>query len=152
MKLTKGIEMKLNELKPNPKRVKESKRIGRGTGSGFGKTSGKGHKGLKSRSGGRVRIGFEGGQMPLQKRVPKFGFSSRKNRNTEQLRLSTLVSSGLTDVSISSLVEADLIKNSTKKVKVFLDTDSCSKMNLKGINTTASVKKLIEAAGGSVEV
>ena len=144
--------MKLNELKPNPKRVKESKRIGRGTGSGFGKTSGKGHKGLKSRSGGRVRIGFEGGQMPLQKRVPKFGFSSRKNRNTEQLRLSTLVSSGLTDVSISSLVEADLIKNSTKKVKVFLDTDSCSKMNLKGIKTTASVKKLIEAAGGSVEV
>ena len=144
--------MKLNELKPNPKRVKESKRIGRGTGSGFGKTSGKGHKGLKSRSGGRVRIGFEGGQMPLQKRVPKFGFSSRKNRNTEQLRLSTLVSSGLTDVSISSLVEADLIKNSTKKVKVFLDTDSCAKMNLKGINTTASVKKLIEAAGGSVEV
>lgn len=144
--------MKLNELKPNPKRVKESKRIGRGTGSGFGKTSGKGHKGLKSRSGGRVRIGFEGGQMPLQKRVPKFGFSSRKNRNTEQLRLSTLVSSGLTDVSISSLVEADLIKNSTKKVKVFLDIDSCSKMNLKGINTTASVKKLIEAAGGSVEV
>ena len=144
--------MKLNELKPNPKRVKESKRIGRGTGSGFGKTSGEGHKGLKSRSGGRVRIGFEGGQMPLQKRVPKFGFSSRKNRNTEQLRLSTLVSSGLTDVSISSLVEADLIKNSTKKVKVFLDTDSCSKMNLKGINTTASVKKLIEAAGGSVEV
>ena len=84
--------------------------------------------------------------------MPKFGFSSRKNRNTEQLRLSTLVSSGLTDVSISSLVEADLIKNSTKKVKVFLDTDSCSKMNLKGINTTASVKKLIEAAGGSVEV
>ena len=144
--------MKLNELKPNPKRVKESKRIGRGTGSGFGKTSGKGHKGLKSRSGGRVRIGFEGGQMPLQKRVPKFGFSSRKNRNTEQLRLSTLVSSGLTDVSISSLIEADLIKNSTKKVKVFLDTDSCSKMNLKGINTTSSVKKLIEAAGGSVEV
>jgi len=144
--------MKLNELKPNPKRVKESKRIGRGTGSGFGKTSGKGHKGLKSRSGGRVRIGFEGGQMPLQKRVPKFGFSSRKNRNTEQLRLSTLVSSGLTDVSISSLVEADLIKNSTKKVKVFLDTDACSKMNLKGISTTTSVKKLIEAAGGSVEV
>ena len=68
--------MKLNELKPNPKRVKESKRIGRGTGSGFGKTSGKGHKGLKSRSGGRVRIGFEGGQMPLQKRVPKFGFKN----------------------------------------------------------------------------
>ena len=144
--------MKLNELKPNPKRVKDSKRIGRGLGSGFGKTSGKGHKGLKSRSGGRVRIGFEGGQMPLQKRVPKFGFTSRKNRNTEQLRLSTLVSSGILEVSIETLIEADLIRNSTKKVKVFLDTDSSTKMNLKGINTTASVKKLIEEAGGSVEV
>ena len=144
--------MKLNELKPNPKRVKDSKRIGRGLGSGFGKTSGKGHKGLKSRSGGRVRIGFEGGQMPLQKRVPKFGFTSRKNRNTEQLRLSTLVSSGILEVSIETLIEADLIRNSTKKVKVFLDTDSSTKMNLKGIHTTVSVKKLIEEAGGSVEV
>jgi large subunit ribosomal protein L15 len=144
--------MKLNELKPNPKRVKDRKRIGRGLGSGFGKTSGKGHKGLKSRSGGRVRIGFEGGQMPLQKRVPKFGFTSRKNRNTEQLRLSTLVSSGILEVSIETLIEADLIRNSTKKVKVFLDTDSSTKMNLKGIHTTSSVKKLIEEAGGSVEV
>ncbi len=144
--------MKLNELKPNPKRVRDSKRIGRGTGSGFGKTSGKGHKGLKSRSGGRVRIGFEGGQMPLQKRVPKFGFSSRKNRNTQQLRLSTLVSSGITEVTIESLISADLIKNSTKQVKVFLDTDQCPKIDLKGIKTTASVRKLIEQAGGSVEI
>ncbi len=144
--------MKLNELKPNPKRVKNSKRIGRGPGSGFGKTSGKGHKGLKSRSGGRVRIGFEGGQMPLQKRVPKFGFTSRRNRNTEQLRLSTLVSSGLTDVNIEGLIKADLVKNSTRQVKIFLDTDSCPKINLKGIRTTASVKKMIEEAGGSVEV
>ena len=143
--------MKLNELKPNPKRVKSSKRIGRGTGSGFGKTSGKGHKGLKSGSGGRVRIGFEGGQMPLQKRVPKFGFTSRVNRNTEQLRLSALARSGITDVTITNLIAADLIKNSTKKVKVFLDTDSCPKMNLKGIKTTASVKKIIEEAGGTVE-
>ena len=143
--------MKLNELKPNPKRVKSSKRIGRGTGSGFGKTSGKGHKGLKSRSGGRVRIGFEGGQMPLQKRVPKFGFTSRVNKNTEQLGLSTLARSGITDVTITNLIAADLIKNSTKKVKVFLDTDSCPKMNLKGIKTTASVKKIIEEAGGTVE-
>ena len=143
--------MKLNALKPNPKRIKASKRVGRGTGSGSGKTSGKGHKGLKSRSGGRVRVGFEGGQMPLQKRVPKFGFSSRTNNNSEQLRLSTLVQSGITDVNIESLANADLIKNDTKKVKVFLDTDQCSKMNLKGINTTLSVKKAIEGAGGSVE-
>ena len=143
--------MKLNALKPNPKRLKASKRIGRGTGSGSGKTSGKGHKGLKSRSGGRVRVGFEGGQMPLQKRVPKYGFSSRSNNNTEQLRLSTLVQSGISDISIESLINADLIKNSTKKVKVFLDTDNCTKMHLKGINTSLSVKKAIEGAGGSVE-
>ena len=143
--------MKLNALKPNPKRIKASKRVGRGTGSGSGKTSGKGHKGLKSRSGGRVRVGFEGGQMPLQKRVPKFGFSSRSNNNTEQLRLSTLVQSGISDVSIESLMNADLIKNSTKKVKVFFDTDKCSKMNLKGIKTSLSVKKAIEGAGGSIE-
>ncbi len=143
--------MKLNELKPNSKRIKTSKRIGRGPGSGSGKTSGKGHKGLKSRSGGRVRVGFEGGQMPLQKRVPKYGFSSRINNNTEQLRLSTLVRSGITEVNIESLVNADLIKNSTKKVKVFLDTDECSKMNLRGINTSLSVKKAIEEAGGSIE-
>ena len=143
--------MKLNELKPNPRRIKTSKRVGRGTGSGSGKTSGKGHKGLKSRSGGRVRVGFEGGQMPLQKRVPKYGFASRTNKNTEQLRLSTLVQSGITEVNLDSLVQADLIKNSTKKVKIFLDTDSCSKMNLKGISTSISVKKAIEDAGGSVE-
>ena len=143
--------MKLNELKPNPKRIKSSKRVGRGTGSGSGKTSGKGHKGLKSRSGGRVRMGFEGGQMPLQKRVPKFGFSSRTNNNTEQLRLSALVRSGIQDVSIETLMNADLIKNSTKKVKIFLDTENCSKMNLKGIKTSLSVKKAIENVGGTVE-
>ena len=143
--------MELNELKPNPKRVRSNKRIGRGPGSGFGKTSGKGHKGMKSRSGGRVRIGFEGGQMPLQKRVPKFGFSSRVNRFTEEVRLSSLISLGEKEISIQVLSEADLIKNSTKKVKIFLDTTECTKMKLTGLKTTASVKKLIEEAGGSVE-
>ena len=143
--------MELNELKPNPKRVRSNKRIGRGPGSGFGKTSGKGHKGMKSRSGGRVRIGFEGGQMPLQKRVPKFGFSSRVNRFTEEVRLSSLISLGEEEISIQVLSEADLIKNSTKKVKIFLDTTQCTKMKLTGLKTTASVKKLIEEAGGSVE-
>ena len=143
--------MELNELRPNPKRVRSNKRIGRGPGSGFGKTSGKGHKGMKSRSGGRVRIGFEGGQMPLQKRVPKFGFSSRVNRFTEEVRLSSLIRLGEEEISIQVLSEADLIKNSTKKVKIFLDTTECTKMKLTGLKTTASVKKLIEEAGGSVE-
>ena len=143
--------MELNELRPNPKRVRSNKRIGRGPGSGFGKTSGKGHKGMKSRSGGRVRIGFEGGQMPLQKRVPKYGFSSRVNRFTEEVRLSSLIRLGEEEISIQVLSEADLIKNSTKKVKIFLDTTECTKMKLTGLKTTASVKKLIEEAGGSVE-
>ena len=143
--------MELNELRPNPKRVRSNKRIGRGPGSGFGKTSGKGHKGMKSRSGGRVRIGFEGGQMPLQKRVPKFGFSSRVNRFTEEVRLSSLVGLGKEEITLQVLSEADLIKNSTKKVKIFLDATECTKMKLTGLKTTASVKKLIEEAGGSVE-
>ena len=143
--------MELNELRPNPKRVRSNKRIGRGPGSGFGKTSGKGHKGMKSRSGGSVRIGFEGGQMPLQKRVPKFGFSSRVNRFTEEVRLSSLVRLGEEEITIKVLSAADLIKNSTKKVKIFLDTDECTRMKLTGLKTTASVKKLIEKAGGSVE-
>lgn len=143
--------MELNDLRPNPKRVRSNKRIGRGPGSGFGKTSGKGHKGMKSRSGGRVRIGFEGGQMPLQKRVPKFGFSSRVNRFTEEVRLSSLVRLGKEEITLQVLSEADLIKNSTKKVKIFLDSTECTKMKLTGLKTTASVKKLIEEAGGSVE-
>jgi len=142
----------LNELKPNPKRLRPSKRIGRGTGSGFGKTSGKGHKGMKSRSGGTVRIGFEGGQMPLQKRTPKFGFSSRVNRFTEEVRLSSLVRLGKEIVDIELLANVDLIKNSTKKVKVFKDTEECIKMDLSGIFVTASVKEMIEKAGGSVQV
>jgi len=143
--------VELNELRPNPKRVRSNKRIGRGPGSGFGKTSGKGHKGMKSRSGGRVRIGFEGGQMPLQKRVPKFGFSSRVNRFTEEVRLSSLVGLGKEEITLQVLSEADLIKNSTKKVKIFMDTTECTKMKVTGLKTTASVKKLIEEAGGSVE-
>jgi len=143
--------VELNDLRPNPKRVRSNKRIGRGPGSGFGKTSGKGHKGMKSRSGGRVRIGFEGGQMPLQKRVPKFGFSSRVNRFTEEVRLSSLVRLGKEEITLQVLSEADLIKNSTKKVKIFLDSTECTKMKLTGLKTTASVKKLIEEAGGSVE-
>ena len=142
--------MRLNELKDNPGSRRSRTRVGRGIGSGKGKTAGRGHKGQKSRSGVAIK-GFEGGQMPLQKRVPKYGFTSRKNKNTEQVRLSTLVKSGIKEVTLESLVNADLIKNSTKKVKVFLDTDECTKINLKGIKTTLSVKKVIEDAGGSVE-
>ena len=142
--------MELNALSPATGSTRAKKRVGRGIGSGSGKTCGTGHKGQKSRSGVAIKS-FEGGQMPLQKRVPKFGFSSRVNRFTEEVRLSSLISLGEEEISIQVLSEADLIKNSTKKVKIFLDTTQCTKMKLTGLKTTASVKKLIEEAGGSVE-
>jgi len=142
--------MNLNELKPNSGRSSSKKRVGRGPGSGFGKTSGRGHKGLKSRSGGKVRPGFEGGQMPLQKRVPKYGFTSRKNLFSEELRLSDLLKSSNINITIASLIESKLIKKSTKKVKVFKDIEECKKINLSGISVTKSVRKLIEDSGGVI--
>ena len=151
----KWYTLKLNNLIPNKSlssRTRMRKRKGRGAGSGLGKTSGRGHKGLGSRSGGRVRAGFEGGQMPLQKRVPKYGFFSRKSRFSEEIRLSTLIKLDKEEISLQVLKEEDLINQNTSKVKVIKDTDSCSKLYLKGINTTNSVKDLIESAGGKIEV
>ena len=147
--------LKLNNLIPHKSlssRTRKRKRRGRGPGSGLGKTSGRGHKGQGSRSGGGVRAGFEGGQMPLQKRVPKYGFFSRKSRFSEEIRLSTLIKLDKKEINIQVLKEEDLINQNTSKVKVIKDTESCSKLNLKGINTTASVKNLIESAGGKIEV
>ena len=151
----KWYTLKLNNLIPHKSlssRTNKRKRRGRGPGSGLGKTSGRGHKGLGSRSGGGVRAGFEGGQMPLQKRVPKYGFFSRKSRFSEEIRLSTLIKLDKKEINIQVLKEEDLINQNTSKVKVIKDTESCSKLNLKGINTTASVKNLIESAGGKIEV
>jgi len=150
----KWYTLKLNNLIPNKSlssRTRMRKRKGRGPGSGLGKTSGRGHKGLGSRSGGRVRAGFEGGQMPLQKRVPKYGFFSRKSRFSEEIRLSTLIKLDKEEISLQVLKEEDLINQNTSKVKVIKDTDSCSKLDLKGITTTNSVKDLIESAGGKIE-
>ena len=147
--------LKLNNLIPHKglsSRTSKRKRRGRGPGSGLGKTSGRGHKGQGSRSGGGVRAGFEGGQMPLQKRVPKYGFFSRKSRFSEEIRLSALIKLDKKEINIQVLKEEDLINQNTSKVKVIKDTESCSKLNLKGINTTASVKNLIESAGGKIEV
>ena len=147
--------LKLNNLVPHKglsSRTSKRKRRGRGPGSGLGKTSGRGHKGQGSRSGGGVRAGFEGGQMPLQKRVPKYGFFSRKSRFSEEIRLSALIKLDKKEINIQVLKEEDLINQNTSKVKVIKDTESCSKLNLKGINTTASVKNLIESAGGKIEV
>ena len=152
----KWFTLKLNNLIPHKslsvRTAAKRKRRGRGTGSGLGKTSGRGHKGLGSRSGGGVRPGFEGGQMPLQKRVPKYGFFSRKGRFSEELRLSTLINLGKEQIDINVLKQEDLINQNTIKVKVIKDTDKCPKLNLKGIKTTSSVKDLIEGAGGKIEV
>ena len=109
-------KLALNNINDNPSR-KERKRVGRRTGSGVGKTAGRGHKGQKSRSGGNVRPGFEGGQMPLQMRVPKFGFSSRISRVSESINVKQL--EGVKKIDIQSLRKIGLIKKSTKKVKIF---------------------------------
>lgn len=147
----KWYTLKLNNLFRNSSRINKKKRKGRGPGSGLGKTSGRGHKGLGSRSGGKIRVGFEGGQMPLQKRVPKYGFSSRVNRFSRDIGLSSLIPLKTIDIDLEILKKKHLINQSTKKVKVFKDIESCPKLKLRGILTTSSVKNMIEQAGGSVE-
>ena len=106
---------------------------------------------MKSRSGGKVRAGFEGGQMPLQKRVPKYGFSSRSSKKQKSLRLSALLSIKKEKIDMNALYENKLINKSIKKVKVFRDTEECTKLVLKGIAVSSSVRALIEKSGGSVE-
>ena len=144
--------MELSNLKPAEGSVKSRKRIARGEGSGRGGTSTRGHNGAKSRSGYSKKIGFEGGQMPLQKRIPKYGFFSRKKRFTEELRLSSLIALNEEKVNLEILKEKDLINQNTKKVKVIKDTESCPKLILNGIHVTSSVKGLIENSGGKIEI
>ncbi len=140
--------MELNTLAPVVKK-KNSKRVGRGIGSGTGKTASRGHKGQKSRAGGYHKNGFEGGQMPLQRRLPKIGFTSRNN-DTARLRLSELNFEGNENITVESLKEKKIISHSAKKVKVFLSGSLDSKVNLKGIMVTSSVKKIIEELGGKI--
>lgn len=143
--------MRLNELSPGPGRSQSAKRIGRGIGSGVGKTGGRGHKGQKSRSGGSVRPGFEGGQMPLQKRLPKFGFTSRVSLISAELRLSELNKVEADVIDLDALKQADLVKINTKRVKVFLSGEITKSVSLKGLAVTKGAKAAIEAAGGKVE-
>ncbi len=143
--------MRLNELAPAPGSTKARKRVGRGIGSGLGKTSGKGHKGQKARSGGSVKPGFEGGQMPLQMRLPKFGFSSRIGRSTAQIRTSELNGIEADVVDLAALRAAGLIKTDIKRAKVMLSGEVTKKLTLQGIGATKGAKAAIEAAGGSVE-
>ncbi|MGH1472466.1 MAG: 50S ribosomal protein L15 [Cellvibrionaceae bacterium] len=143
--------MKLNTLSPAPGHKKDAKRVGRGIGSGLGKTGGRGHKGLKSRSGGKVKPGFEGGQMPLRKRLPKFGFSSRVGRFVEEVRLSELNACSENVIDLAALKSADIIKENTLRAKVFLSGELKKGVTLKGIAVTKGAKAAIEAAGGKIE-
>lgn len=143
--------MRLNTLSPAPGRTKNKKRVGRGIGSGVGKTAGRGHKGLKSRSGGSVKPGFEGGQMPLQKRLPKFGFTSRIGRVTAEVRTSELNLVEGEVVDLDTLKQADVIGINMKRAKIFLSGDIKKAVTVKGLAVTKGAKAAIEAAGGKVE-
>ncbi len=140
--------MELNTIAPEVKK-KNAKRVGRGIGSGNGKTSGRGHKGQKSRAGGYHKTGFEGGQMPLQRRLPKVGFTSRKD-DTARVRLGELEFNGNENITIDVLKEKKIISHKVKNVKVFLSGEIKNKINLKGINVTRGARKVIEDLGGKI--
>ncbi|MDY7025069.1 MAG: 50S ribosomal protein L15 [Pseudomonadota bacterium] len=143
--------MQLNQLSPALGSKPSKKRVGRGIGSGWGKTCGTGHKGLKSRSGGTVKPGFEGGQMPLQKRVPKFGFTSMKQLASSEIRLSELKKIHGNEVTLEALQKAGIISHNIKFAKIVLSGDVDQAYTVKGLKATKGAKAAIEAAGGSVE-
>ncbi len=144
--------MRLNTLAPAPGSTHSKKRVGRGIGSGTGKTAGRGHKGLKSRSGGSVRPGFEGGQMPLAKRLPKFGFTSRIGRVTAEVRLHELNLVEGETVDLEALKQADVIGNSMKRARIVLSGEIKKAVTVSSaITVTKGAKAAIEAAGGKVE-
>jgi len=143
--------MRLNTLAPAPGAKQSGKRVGRGIGSGLGKTGGRGHKGQKSRSGGSVKPGFEGGQMPLQRRLPKFGFKSRVSFVTDQVTLSEIAKVEGDVVSLETLKAAGLIKKEMQNVKVILSGAIGRAVTVSGLKVTKGALEAINAAGGKVE-
>ena len=143
--------MRLNTLKPADGSKFDRKRVGRGIGSGLGKTCGRGHKGQKSRSGGFHKVGFEGGQMPLQRRLPKIGFRSRKAKYTAEVRLDELAKVAGDVVDLAALHEADILPRSMKRAKVILSGEITRAVTVKGLRATKGARAAIEAAGGKVE-
>ena len=128
--------------------LKKRKRVGRGMGSGLGKTAGRGHKGQKSRSGGSIRPGFEGGQMPLQMRLPKFGFSSRVNNNFKEVNIKNI--NGMDVINLKTLKENKIISKAVKKVKIFGNSAIESKVTVEGLAVSKGAKEAIEKAGGKI--
>ena len=143
--------MRLNTLRPAPGSRRAARRVGRGIGSGVGKTAGRGHKGQKSRSGGTVAPGFEGGQMPLQKRLPKYGFTSRIARTTAQVRLGELNKVSSDVIDLQALKDANVIRDDVRRVRVFLSGELGRAVTLKGIAASKGAREAIERAGGSVQ-
>ncbi|EHV2408244.1 50S ribosomal protein L15 [Vibrio cholerae] len=143
--------MLLNTLSPAAGSKHAPKRLGRGVGSGLGKTGGRGHKGQKSRSGGKVRPGFEGGQMPLKQRLPKFGFTSRKSFVSAEVRLSELAKVTGDVVDLSALKAANLVTKNIEFAKIVLSGEINKAVTVKGLRVTKGAKAAIEAAGGKIE-
>ena len=135
--------MRLNELSPEPGSRPAAKRVGRGIGSGLGKTGGRGHKGLKARSGGSVAPGFEGGQQPLARRLPKFGFTSRQQRYVAEIRLN--------EADLEALKKADIVREEIREAKVILSGELSRAVTVKGLKVTKGAREAITAAGGKVE-
>jgi large subunit ribosomal protein L15 len=142
--------MELNSIKPAEGSKHAARRVGRGIGSGLGKTAGRGHKGQKSRSGGYHKVGFEGGQMPLQRRLPKRGFKSHLLKYNAEITLTTLSRLDLAEVDVLTLKQAGLVSQMAKVVKVINTGELTKAVKLTGIGATAGAKVAIEAAGGSV--
>ncbi len=143
--------MKLNDIKPADGSRKTGRRVGRGAGSGWGKTAARGQKGQKSRSGGSVRPGFEGGQLPLQMRVPKFGFRSRIGLVSAEVRLGELAKIEGDVVSVATLQAANVISRRMKRAKIVLSGSVDRAFTIQGVGLTAGARSAIEAAGGKVE-
>ncbi len=142
--------MQINTIKPAAGSKHAKRRVGRGIGSGLGKTAGRGHKGQKSRAGGFHKVGFEGGQMPLQRRLPKRGFKSAQLKYNGEVTLSDLERLGADEVDLLTLKAAGLVRQLIKSVKVIKSGELSRKVVLKGIGATAGAKAAIEAAGGSL--
>jgi len=143
--------MNLNSLSPDPGSRPPKRRLGRGIGSGLGKTSGKGHKGQKARAGGYHKVGFEGGQMPIQRRLPKMGFKSRISKTVDQICLSELEKLNVDLIDLDVLRQSGLITSTIKDVKVILSGEITKAIKLKGLRVTKGARSAIEGLGGSIE-
>jgi len=143
--------MHLNTLKPAEGSKPSAKRVGRGIGSGLGKTCGRGHKGQKARSGGMPKVGFEGGQMPLYRRLPKVGFRSRKAKYSAEVRLNEIASLDAEVIDLLALKAANVVRNDVKSVKVILSGEINKAVTIRGLGVTKGARTAIETAGGKIE-